>query len=203
MAKLGLLEGGRTEAGPIFTPQVPQRWERIEQITIAYGHGLAVAPLQFAAAAAALVNGGELVKPTFLAGREPIKTRVIKAETSAKINELMRLNVTDPHGTGKRADVPGYRVGGKTGTAEMAAVGGYEKKSVLSTFVAAFPMEKPQYVVMIMLFKPQGTDETKNEITAGTNAAPTAGRVIKRIAPLLGVMPEPVEAAVQVAPIGG
>ncbi len=198
LGKLGLLEGGRTEAGPVATPQVPQRWERIEQITVSYGHGLAVTPLQFAAAAAALLNGGELVKPTFLRGREPKKTRVVSAETSRRINELMRLNVTDPAGTGKRADVPGYRVGGKTGTAEMAATGGYAKKSVISSFVAAFPMEKPQYVVMIMLFKPQGTEETKNEITSGHNAAPTAGRVIARVAPLLGVLPEPVkEAATQ------
>lgn len=195
LTKLGLLDQARTEAGPIAAPQVPKRWERIEQITISYGHGVAVAPLQFAAAAAALVNGGELVKPTFIRGREPAKTRVISAETSRQINELMRLNVTDTSGTGKRADVPGYRVGGKTGTAEMAARGGYAEKSVISSFVAAFPMEKPQYVVMIMLFKPQATEETAKQITAGHNAAPTAGRVIARVAPLLGVMPEAVEAA--------
>jgi cell division protein FtsI (penicillin-binding protein 3) len=202
LGKLGLLDGGRTEAGPMAPPQVPRRWERIEQITISYGHGLAVTPLQFAAAAAALVNGGELVKPTFLRGREPTKSRVISAETSRRINELMRLNVTDPSGTGKRAEVPGYRVGGKTGTAEMAATGGYAKKSVISSFVAAFPMEKPQYVVMIMLFKPQGTEETNKEITSGHNAAPTAGRVIARIAPLLGVLPEPVQASTTM-PQGG
>lgn len=197
LGKLGLLQTERTEAGPIAPPQIPKRWERIEQITIAYGHGLAVAPLQFAAAAAALVNGGELVRPTFLRVRNDAgkKTRVISAETSSQINQLMRLNVTDPSGTGKRAEVPGYRVGGKTGTAEMAAVGGYAEKSVISSFVAAFPMEKPQYVVLIMLFKPQATEETKNEITAGHNAAPTAGRVIARVAPLLGVLPEAVEAA--------
>jgi cell division protein FtsI (penicillin-binding protein 3) len=196
LTKLGLLDQGRTEAGPIAHPQVPKRWERIEQITIAYGHGVAVAPLQFAAAAAALVNGGELVRPTFLRGRsDGQKTRVVSAETSRQINELMRLNVTDPAGTGKRAEVPGYRVGGKTGTAEMAAAGGYAEKSVISSFVAAFPMDKPQYVVMVMLFKPQATDETKNEITAGHNAAPTAGRIIARVAPLLGVLPEAVQAA--------
>lgn len=203
LGRLGLLEGGRTEAGPITAPQLPRRWERIEQITIAYGHGLAVTPLQFAGAAAALVNGGELVKPTFLRGREAKKTRVISAETSRRINELMRLNVTEPVGTGKRADVPGYRVGGKTGTAEMATTGGYAKKSVISSFVAAFPMEKPQYLVMIMLFKPEATAETKNEITAGHNAAPTAGRVIARIAPLLGVLPEPAQASTKVSPTGG
>ncbi len=197
LGKFGLLEQARTEAGPVAAPQVPKRWERIEQITIAYGHGLAVAPLQFAAAAAALVNGGEMVRPTFLRGRGETgaKTRVISAATSRQINELMRLNVTDPAGTGKRAEVPGYRVGGKTGTAEMAAGGGYAEKSVISSFIAAFPMEKPQYVVMVMLFKPQATEETKNEITAGMNAAPTAGRIIARVAPLLGVLPEPVQAA--------
>lgn len=194
----GLLDGGRTEAGPIANPQVPARFDRIEQITVAYGHGLAVAPLKFAAAAATLLNGGELVTPTFLRARTVAgtqRTRVISAQTSRKMADLMRLNVTDASGTGRRADVPGYRVGGKTGTAEMAARGGYAQKSVISSFVAAFPMDRPQYVVMIVLFKPQATEETGKEITAGTNAAPTAGRVIARIAPVLGVLPDSTQAA--------
>ncbi len=104
----------------------PARWERIEQITVAYGHGIAVAPLQFAAAAAALVNGGEYIKPTYvkrLAAASPSARRVVSAATSERINALLRLNVTDPAGTGKRAEVPGYKVGGKTGTAEIAVDG--------------------------------------------------------------------------------
>lgn len=197
LSKLGLMEGGRTEAGPIAAPQLPHRWERIEQITISYGHGIAVAPLKFASAAAAMVNGGYLIEPTFLRqGSVPVKrTRVLSASTSAKMRHLMWLNVSDPEGTGKNARVAGFKVGGKTGTAEMAARGGYNDKSVITSFVAAFPMDKPKYVVMVMLFKPQGTKETHGYITAGHNAAPTAGRVISRIAPVLRVVPEPRQAA--------
>ena len=105
------------------------------------------------------------------------------------MRELMRLNVTDPAGTGKRADVPGYPVGGKTGTAEMPGRGGYREKAVISSFLAAFPMDKPRYLVFVLLFEPKPTHETGGECLAALNAAPTAGRVISRIGPLLGVMP--------------
>ena len=171
----------------------PERFERTEQITVAYGHGLAVAPIQFAAAVAALINGGERIEPTFLrrfAVHHLDRARVIAPETSAKINELLRRNVTDPHGTGKRADVPGYRVGGKTGTAEMPGRGGYREKAVIASFLAAFPMDAPKYLVLVSLFEPKGTAETSGEILAGMNAAPTAARVIERIAPLLGMVPD-------------
>ncbi len=154
----------------------PERFERTEQITVAYGHGLAVAPIQFAAAVAALINGGKRVEPTFLrrfAEASPDRPRVVR-ETSAKINELLRRNVTDAHGTGKRGEVPGYRVGGKTGTAEMPGRGGYREKAVIASFLAAFPMDAPKYLVLVSLFEPKGTQETAGEILAGMNAAPTA-----------------------------
>jgi cell division protein FtsI (penicillin-binding protein 3) len=198
LGKLGLLDRLQTEAGPVAPPQLPERFDRISQITMAYGHGIAVAPLQFAAAAAALVNGGELVMPTYvrrLPGREAERVRALKPATSARISELMRLNVTDGAGTGKRADVPGYLVGGKTGTAEMAAAGGYKKNAVISSFLAAFPMNRPQYLVLISLFEPKPTAETGGEIAAAVNAAPSAGRLIRRIAPMLGVLPEGTMAA--------
>lgn len=196
--RLGLLDRLQTEAGPIAPPQVPQQWDRISQITVAYGHGLAVAPLQFAAAASALVNGGDLIMPTYLRrlpGVEPERVRVIKPATSARINELMRLNVTDGSGTGKRADAAGYLVGGKTGTAEMANSGSYKKSAVISSFLAAFPMNRPQYLVLISLFEPKPTSETEGGIVASLNAAPSAGRLIRRIAPMLGVLPEGTVAA--------
>ena len=193
LAKLGLLDAGRTEAGPLALPQLPHRWEKIETITIAYGHGLAVAPVTFAAGLAALVKGGTRVTPTFRAlpeGSEVIAgPRLIAAETSAQMRELMRLNVTHAAGTGRRAEVDGYRIGGKTGTAEMAGLGGYRKKAVIASFAAAFPMDEPRYVALVMLFEPQGSDETKGGITAGLNAAPATGRIIERIAPILGVLP--------------
>jgi cell division protein FtsI (penicillin-binding protein 3) len=194
LEKIGLLDTLRTEAGPVAPPQLPQHIGRAEQITISYGHGIAVAPMQIAAAAASLINGGERVSPTFLRradGASPVRTRVVSEATSKKLCELFRRNVTDAHGTGKRADVPGYRVGGKTGTAEMPGrSGGYSEKAVISSFLAAFPMDAPKYLVMVSLFEPKGTDETKGEILAGLNAAPTAGRVIARIAPMLGVVPD-------------
>ncbi len=190
LEKLGLWGEMRTEAGAIAAPQRPPQFGRAEQITVSYGHGLAVAPLQFVAAAAALVNGGLAVHPTFLLPRgSPEPTRVLSAATSEKMREVLRRNVTEPSGTGRRADVAGYDVGGKTGTAELPARGGYAEKAVISSFVAAFPMSAPKYLVLVSLFEPKGTAETSGEILAGLNAAPTAARVIERIGPLLGVVP--------------
>ena len=190
LTRLGLTEPMRTERGPVALPQMPGAIGEAEQITIAYGHGLAIAPLQFAATAASLINGGTRVAPTFLAvGAGPVSKgeRVVSEKTSKQIRELMRLNVVE--GTGKRAAVPGYDVGGKTGTAEMARKGGYAEKRVIASFVAAFPMHKPRYLVFVSLFEPHATPDTAGEVTAGRNAAPTAGRIIARIAPQLGVLP--------------
>ena len=107
----------------------------------------------------------------------------------------MRLNVTSPDGTGKEADVPGYRVGGKTGTADVASHGGYSSKSVISSFLGAFPMDDPQYLTFIVLFEPKGTAETHGQHTAGYTAAPVTGRLIARIAGQLGVEPMNVAAS--------
>jgi cell division protein FtsI (penicillin-binding protein 3) len=190
LAALGLTAPMRTELGPVAPPLVPERWERTQTITISYGHGLAVAPIQFAGAAAALVNGGHRVTPTFLRrapeGVSP-GPRVISEETSARVRELMRRNVTDRAGTGRRADVPGLRVGGKTGTAELPGRGGYRRNAVIASFLAAFPMDAPRYLTLVMLFEPKPTPETLGQVTAGVNAAPATGRLIARLAPLLGV----------------
>jgi cell division protein FtsI (penicillin-binding protein 3) len=197
LARLGLLDAMRTEAGPIATPILPGHWGPAETITIAYGHGLAVAPLQFAAAAATLVNGGLRITPTFLAPSPTAEARpqpVLSRETSALLRDLMRRNVSSPHGTGRHADVPGYEVGGKTGTAEMPGRGGYRESAVISSFLGVFPMSAPRYIVLILLYEPKPTAETKGRITAAVNAAPTAGRVIARVAPILGVPPKSIAA---------
>jgi cell division protein FtsI (penicillin-binding protein 3) len=195
LSRLGLLAPARTEAGPISAPLLPKRWGEIETVTIAYGHGLAVAPIQFAAAFASLVNGGTQVVPTFLAksNASPSSERLVSSKTSTRIRELLRLNVTTPYGTGRRAEVVGYRVGGKTGTAEMPGKGGYQSKAVISSFVGALPMDAPRYVTFVALFEPQATEETKGQITAGLNAAPVTSLLIARIAPLLDVLPERLE----------
>ncbi len=195
LSRLGLLSGTRTEAGPIAPPLLPKRWGEVETVTIAFGHGLAIAPIQFAGAAAALVNGGLRVTPTFLAVHEPVpnRERVVSAETSARIREVFRLNVAQAAGTGRRADVPGYRVGGKTGTAEIPGKGGYQSKSVIASFVGVLPMDGPRYLTLVSIFEPHGTEETKGQITAGLNAAPATGRLVARIAPMLGILPERLE----------
>ena len=195
LSRLGLLAPTRTEAGPVSAPLLPKRWGEIETVTIAYGHGLAVAPIQFAAAVAGLVNGGTQVVPTFLARANagPSPERLVSPKTSALMREILRLNVTASFGTGRRAEVAGYRVGGKTGTAEMPGKGGYRSKAVISSFIGALPMDSPRYVTFVALFEPQATDETKGQITAGLNAAPVTGLLIARIAPLLDVLPERLE----------
>lgn len=189
--RLGLLEPIRTQAGPVAPPRTPERWGQIETITVSYGHGLAVAPLQFAAAAAAIVNGGFKVTPTFLGPVADLSTRprVLRAETSDAMRELMRRNVTSRSGTGRRADVPGYEVGGKTGTAEMPGRGGYREKAVIASFLGAFPMSRPRYIVLVLLHQPEASEETKGQLTAGLNAAPATARIIERIAPILGIVP--------------
>ncbi len=190
LSRIGLTGDLITEAGAVAHPQLPTNWGEAETATVSYGHGIAVAPLQFASAAAALVNGGRFVRPTFLRQDKTSYLKgapIIKRSTSRQLRNLMRRNVRDRSGTGRRADVLGYRVGGKTGTAELPSRGGYNKKAVISSFVAAFPMDDPAYLTLVMLFEPQPVAETLGSITAGRNAAPATGRLIKRIAPLLDV----------------
>jgi cell division protein FtsI (penicillin-binding protein 3) len=166
-------------------------WSRITTMTVSYGHGIAVTPLHLACAYAALVNGG-IWRPATLFKLDPSRipegVRVFKASTSARLRQLLRMIVVD--GTGRKADAPGFRVGGKTGSAEKSAAGGYRKTSLVATFAAAFPMDKPRYVVIAMLDEPHGTAATSGQRTAGWNAAPIVGRVVPRIGPLLGVVPD-------------
>jgi cell division protein FtsI (penicillin-binding protein 3) len=200
LERLRLLEPIKSEIGPIAAPQVPDQWHETEIITTSYGHGIAVAPLQFAAAAATLLNGGHRVTPTFVKRQTDARNDslpLIKPATSGDIRRIMRRNVIDPRGTGKRANVAGYPVGGKTGTADIPGPGGYKKDKVISSFLAAFPMNRPKYLVFVLLFEPEGTGDSGGEVLAGRNAAPTAGRIIKRIGPLLGLLPTPEAAAAQ------
>lgn len=189
-AKVGLMEPLETELGQTARALFPDPWRPINTMTAAYGHGISVPPFAFAVAAASLINGGTKIKPTFLPrkagdpGAEPGE-RVISAETSATMRRLFLANVQ--HGTGTEAKVPGYRVGGKTGTAFKPAKGGYSD-DVISSFVAAFPMDDPQYLVFIVIDEPK-PEKPGGRTEAGHNAAPTAGNVIKRIAPMLGIAP--------------
>lgn len=191
LKKLGLLSRVPTELGESAAPIVPAHWQKLNTMTIAFGHGLSVTPLQLAAASLPLVNGGIAVPPTFLprSREEGIDggPRVLKRDTSTAMLKLMRLNVLK--GTAKRAEAEGYRVGGKTGTAEKVVGGRYSTSALLTNFLAAFPTDAPEYVVLVMLDEPQRVAESNNHATAGVNAAPTAGKIIARIAPILGVAP--------------
>lgn len=166
-------------------------WARLTTMTVSYGHGIAVTPLHLAAAYAALVNGG-IWRPATLYKVDPAQIpagrRVFQASTSARIRQLLRMIVVD--GTGRKADAPGFRVGGKTGSAEKPGSGGYRKTSLIATFASAFPMDKPRYVVIVMLDEPQATQQTSGQRTAAWNTAPIVGRLVPRIGPMLGVVPD-------------
>lgn len=191
LQRMGMLERPSIELPEVGTPLIPSNWRRVETMTISFGHGLSVTPLQLARATAAIVNGG-MLRPLTLLERNPgepdLATRVISARTSDTMRRLMNLVVQS--GTARQAAVPGYLVGGKTGTSEKVKPGGgYNRRALLTSFVGAFPMHDPRYVVVAVLDEPKGLKETHNFATAGWNAAPTVGRVIARIAPLLGVAP--------------
>ena len=183
LKQLGLLNRVSTEIGETAAPIIPPHWQKLNTMTIAFGHGLSVTPMQLAAATLPLVNGGIAVQPTFLPrSREAGMSggqRVLKAETSAAMLKLMRLNVLK--GTGKRANAEGYRVGGKTGTAEKVVGRHYAATTLLTSFLSTFPTDAPEYLVLVMLDEPQRVAASSNQATAGTNAAPTAGKIIERI----------------------
>lgn len=172
-------------------PIWPQYWARTTVMTAGYGHGIAVTPLHLANAYATLVNGG-IWRPTTLlrvgAGKAPAGRRVLSEATSARMRQLLRLIVTQ--GTGRKAEAIGYRVGGKTGTAEVAGAGGYSKTSNVSTFAAAFPMDAPRYVVVTMMDSPKRVAENSFQTTAAYTAAPVISRFITRAGAMLGVMPD-------------
>ena len=191
LRKMGQLDRLRTELPESASPIVPKRWSELNTITIAFGHGIAVAPLQAVMGINAVMNGGYLIPPTFMKRSEEearaLAKKVLKSETSEKMRYLMRLNAEI--GTAKQADVKGYYIGGKTGTAEKVVNGRYSKKQVLNSFTAIIPADNPQFQVLVMLDEPKALPETHGFITSGWNAVPTGGKVIARIAPLLGIEP--------------
>ncbi len=189
--RIGFYEPPYIELKEKGRPLVPGYWGRTTTMTTAYGHGIAVTPLQLASAYAALVNGG-IWRPATLMKVEPGKAakgrRVFSQYASDASRQMLRLIVTD--GTGKKADVPGMRIGGKTGTAEKPSAGGYSKHINVSTFAAAFPMDAPRYVVIAMLDAPKGNAESFGLTTAAWTAAPVVAKVIARTGPMLGVFPD-------------
>jgi cell division protein FtsI (penicillin-binding protein 3) len=191
LRKMVQLDRMQTELPESAAPIVPQRWGELNTATIAFGHGLAVAPIQALAAVAALVNGGKLMTPTFIKRSaeqaDAVSTRVIKPETSEAMRYIMRLN--GERGSARKADVAGYFVGGKTGTAEKVINGRYAKNKNFTTFMAIVPADKPRYLFLSIYDEPKGYAESGGYSTAAWNAGITTGKVIERAAPILGLPP--------------
>lgn len=191
LKKMGQLERMRTEMPESAAPLLPPNWGELNTITISYGHGLAVAPMQAAAAVGALMNGGQLINPTFLKRSEEEARadapQVIRPETSEAMRFVMRLNAEK--GSARKADVPGYFVGGKTGTADKVINGRYAKDKNFTTFMTVLPADDPKYLFLTVYDEPQGLPETYGYSTAAWNAGVTTGKIMTRVAPLLGLPP--------------
>ncbi|MGY6632590.1 MAG: peptidoglycan D,D-transpeptidase FtsI family protein [Alkalilacustris sp.] len=193
LGDLGLLEPSPVELteAPLARPLLPRNWSELSMLTISYGHGLSVSPMHLATAYAPLVNGGTTVTPSLVQRpRIPPGERVISAETSAAFNAMMRETVV--RGTATMANVAGYHVGGKTGTADKPrrAGGGYYEGKVIASFVGAWPMPDPEYLLVVTLDEPVETSGTEARRTAGWTAVPVAGEIIRRTAPMLGMRPD-------------
>ncbi|HJT07498.1 MAG TPA: penicillin-binding protein 2 [Stellaceae bacterium] len=190
LGRLGLLKAPAFELPEIGAPLVPAPWGEVNTMTIAFGHGISVSPLQMATAVSAVVDGGVLHRATLIkhpAGYAPLGQQVLSAQTSETMRRLLRLVVE--RGTGKLANAPGYLVGGKTGTAEKVSGARYDRKQLLSSFIGAFPITDPRYLVMISIDEPHGNKASAGFATGGWAAAPGVSRVVQRMAPLMGIQP--------------
>jgi cell division protein FtsI (penicillin-binding protein 3) len=191
LTKLGLLTKMHTELPEVATPSQPREWKKINSVTISFGHGVSTTPLQTAVAGAALVNGGKLVEPTFLprtrAEADKVATQVLKPTTSKDMRYLFEWNGVN--GSGRNARVAGFNVGGKTGTADKVVNGRYAHDKNFNAFLAAFPMDNPQYVVLTFCDEPK-TEKGNGAALAATSAAPMVKEIITRAAPILGVKPK-------------
>jgi len=196
---VGLFDKAPIELPGRTRPRYHSDWQDISIVTTSYGHGISVTPLHLASAIGSVLNGGTYIAPTLSKidpAHQPLTRRVISEQTSKDMAQLMRFVVTD--GTGRNADVPGLGVMGKTGTADKPAVGGYDTRRLVTSFVGAFPVWDPNYLVLITLDEPKAVEGTHGYATAGWNAAPTAGRVMARIAPMVDVPEKPAD---ETAPI--
>ncbi len=191
LTRIGLLTKIPTELPEVKTPSQPREWKKINSITISFGHGVSTTPLQTAVAGAALLNGGNLIEPTFLPRTieqaEAASTKVIKKSTSDDMRFLFRWNGVN--GSGRNARVPGFNVGGKTGTADKVVNGRYSNDANFNAFLAGFPIDDPRYVVLTFIDEPK-TDKGNGAALAGNTAAPMVRDIISRSAPLLGVEPK-------------
>lgn len=190
--RLGFYAPPQIEIVDVVRPRTPRRWAEVTVATTSFGHGIAVTPLQFVEAVGGLIGDGHRVAPTLLKrtpGVPVVRTKLVEPRTAELLRLLMWLTVDE--GTGTRAKLDAYLVGGKTGTAEKPVGGRYSLDKVLASFVGAFPIDDPRYVVLVTLDEPQGTKETHGYRYGGWTAAPVVAAIIDRIGPLLGVPPTP------------
>jgi cell division protein FtsI (penicillin-binding protein 3) len=188
--KLGLMQPASLELPEKGMPQLPAKWQPLNHMTASYGHGISVTPLHLARAMSAMVNGGRIPDLTLLKrdrDEQAQGARIIKEQTSKDVREMMRLVVD--YGTARKAQVAGYKVGGKTGTAEKIVNGRYHDDKKITSFISAFPIDDPQYLIFVMVDEPKGTKATYGYATGGWVAAPVAARLTERIGPMLGVAP--------------
>jgi cell division protein FtsI (penicillin-binding protein 3) len=193
LKNMGMFDRVPIELPEAAAPQVHSEsaWGEVVTMTVGFGHGISETPLNIVAGTAAIANGGVYMKPTILTvdpNNPPMGRRVMQKSTSDVMRRLMRLIVTN--GFGKKAEVAGYFPGGKTGTAEKNKGHGYEKHANVSAFMSVFPMQAPRYAVYMMLDEPHGNASTGGYSTAGQVAAPAAGKVIARVGPIMGLMPD-------------
>ena len=200
LGKFGMLEPVGLELPEVGAPLLPSVWRPINTMTMSYGYGISVSPMHVVAGVAALVNGGVYKRPTILkqGGQTVTGQRVITPETSSNMRSLMRLVVSE--GTGRKANIQGYLIGGKTGTAEKTSSLGYSKSSKMVSFVGAFPMNAPLYALLVTVDEPIGNKRTFNYATGGWVAAPVVAKVVDRIGTMLGIAPNP-EAAISLPEI--
>ncbi|WP_185985323.1 peptidoglycan D,D-transpeptidase FtsI family protein [Aureimonas mangrovi] len=191
LRKLGQLDRLTTELPESASPIVPRNWQPVNTATIAFGHGLAVTPLQAAMGIGALVNGGHLYRPTFVKGSDPasriIQDNVVTPQSGEALRYLMRLNAIT--GSAKGANLDGYYIGGKTGTAEKVINGRYERTRVMTSFMGILPANDPKYLFLVILDEPKPVEGTHGFRTSGWNAVPAAGRILSRILPIMHMPP--------------
>lgn len=190
LRKFGLLDKQILEIPEVGFPLVPKPWLPINAMTIGYGYGLSITPMQLCSAYSTLVNGGIPIKTTFLRDSE-IKhyPRAISEETSNKVRSFLRAVILETKWTGPRAKVIGYEVAGKTGTAELIENSQYHKKANLSSFIGVFPISKPQYVILVMIKDPKGIEETYFNTTGAWVSAPIVAKIIRRMVNILSIPP--------------
>ena len=192
LRSLGLMNKLSLEIPELGKPQVLMDKKVLSTMTISYGHGISITPMHLASATATIVNNGVKVEPTLIKGKAEKKNElIISKETSIKMKSIMRLVVSNKNGTAKKAEAPGYLIGGKTGTAEkINPSGGYLKKENIVAFTGAFPMNDPKFILTIMIDNPKGQKFSYGYRTAGWVVAPVVKQLVTRVAPILGIKPQ-------------